>query len=579
MTPIKQDRSLPFRRYHLRPRRMKILPPEPHQIDRVLDRGEAAVGVIRRFFASYFWIIFKNVVGWLLILLSLPAGVALPGPGGLPMALIGFALVAFPGKRRITSHVLRGRPLRIEASIFTSLTTVASLLVIGVLLYLVSGYYQRIVAYFHLDPSESTPGFIAGMVVLCGLAAVVTWGVMRLGLLFVNKLIRLIPRIRRFIRPILRKYGVVLLPPPKHGHGLEAGRETVEILELSEHSRARVQMLWAGARPWVVRITAVVVTATLFYFVIQPTVQNWRAVEPSINRIRPIDFLIAVGLFALCLVLYRVSSWAMIVRAFGQPLAPAAAARVWSTSELARYLPGSPKPMSVRVQLSRLLNVPIDAATSSFVLESAIFFLANFAVGISALLCYGIRNASGDLRWWMIGALAIFPLLVLLSLHPRVFYRFIDRFLEAVGRAPVERKLGMPALMLLLLWNVAGLAVMSLALWLILRAPLALPLAQWWVGAAAYCIAWMVGYFAAWAPAGLGVREIVFMGVLLLVMPTQARIELSPHGVVAFAGVLALIVRVWSVAGEVTLALGSYALDVRGALDSVRGNRPVRRQD
>ncbi len=42
--------------------------------------------------------------------------------------------------------------------------------------------------------------------------------------------------------------------------------------------------------------------------------------------------------------------------------------------------------------------------------------------------------------------------------------------------------------------------------------------------------------------------------VLLLVMPTQARIELSPHGVVAFAGVLALIVRVWSVAGDVVLA-------------------------
>ena len=557
---------------------MKPSPPSPHQIDRVLDRGEAAVGAVRRFFASYFWIIFKNVVGWLLILLSLPAGVTLPGPGGLPMALLGFALVAFPGKRKITSHVLRGRPLRIEASIFTTLTTAASLLAIGVLLYFVSGWYKQIVRRYDLDPEKSTPGYIAGIVVLCVLAAVVTWAVMRLGLLFVNKLIRLMPRIRRWIRPILRKYGIVLLPPPKHSGGDATGRETVEILEFSEFSRARITRWWALARPWIVRLTAVVVTAVLFYFVVKPTAENWGAVEPSINRISPLAFLLATCLLGGCLVLYRVTSWSMIARALGGSLRLGPATRMWATSELARYLPGGPSPMAARVHLAKIGGLSVSKGTTSFVLDGAIFLIANIAVGGAALLWHGMHNAWGDVRPWMIAMLVSFPAVVLLSLHPRVFYRFVDRFLLASGRPAIERRLGMPTLVTLLSWNVMGLIVVSLSLWLMLRAPLALPLTKWWVGAAAYCAAWVAGYLAAWAPAGLGVREIVFMGVLLAVLPVHARMELSPEAVVAFAGVLALIVRVWSIAAEVCVALTAYAADVGGAIRSVRGHVPLRRR-
>src|SRR4051794_25970218 len=61
-------------------------------------------------FFDYFWFVFKNVLGWIFILGSFPVGLTVPGPGGVPLFLIGFALVTFPGKRKITSHVMRGRP-------------------------------------------------------------------------------------------------------------------------------------------------------------------------------------------------------------------------------------------------------------------------------------------------------------------------------------------------------------------------------------------------------------------------------------------------------------------------------------
>src|SRR3954451_13184234 len=92
---------------------LKIPPPPPHRSH--YQTGAHIRHRLREFFSDYFWFIFKNVIGWLLILSSLPIGVALPGPGGIPLFLIGFALVTFPGKRQLTSRVMRGRGLPIEA--------------------------------------------------------------------------------------------------------------------------------------------------------------------------------------------------------------------------------------------------------------------------------------------------------------------------------------------------------------------------------------------------------------------------------------------------------------------------------
>ena len=37
-----------------------------------------------------------------------------PGPGGIPLFLVGFALANIPGKRRITARVPRGRQVRLR---------------------------------------------------------------------------------------------------------------------------------------------------------------------------------------------------------------------------------------------------------------------------------------------------------------------------------------------------------------------------------------------------------------------------------------------------------------------------------
>lgn len=545
-------------------------PIDEHPIERVLNTGEAAVAALRRFFAGYFWLILKNVVGWLLILLAFPIGISLPGPGGLPVFLIGFALVAFPGKRKITSHVLRGRPLRIEASIFTSLTTVMSLLVISALLWVIGEKYRQLIAYFKLDPERSTPGFIAAVAGVCIIAAIVTFGVMRLSLLLTNKILRLVPRIRRLVRPYLRKMGIVLLPPPRPGSE-STGRHGAEILEFSATSRERYIRWWNASRPWVRRFLGLGVTAALLYYVIEPIVRGWRGAEWHINLIQPIEFVVAVGLGAAFLVVFRTLPWWVLLSVFGHRLPGAAATRIWVTSNLAKYLPGILSQLTVRAAMARPYNVDAATCTTTHVLERILFTIANIGFATVCLLLLGMGRIESDrARWWMVVAICVMPLLLPL-LHPRVFYSVINRLVLASGRPRLQTKVSGWTLAACLLWKIAGLAFMSFTIWIFAHEPLALPLSKWWLVGGIYCVAWLAGFIAFWAPGGIGVREAVFMTLLLLALPNYTRNQFSIRDLAAFAGVLALVLRVWSIACEILVTIVAYTLDVQGALESVRG--------
>lgn len=184
---------------------------------------------MRDFFARYFWIILKNVIGWLLILIALPIGGLFPGPLGTPIFLIGFALITFPGKRRFTSRILRGkqvniwnRPLRI-ARIALALTLPPLVVWIAA---------QRKHSIIH--PSRIG---VAGSVALYLLAIAGTWLVLLWLLRLMNLLISLMPRIRRKIRPWMKRHGINLLPPRRRKRrGSEHGKFPVqgdeEILEI-----------------------------------------------------------------------------------------------------------------------------------------------------------------------------------------------------------------------------------------------------------------------------------------------------------------------------------------------------------
>src|SRR6185369_4315391 len=107
------------------------------------------------------------------------------------------------------------------------------------------------------------------------------------------------------------------------------------------------------------------------------------------------------------------------------------------------------------------------------------------------------------------------------------------------------------------------------ALWLLVAQPLDLPPQKWWVVAGAYCLAWIAGFLAFWAPGGLAVREIVFVAAMQIALPPRIREQFSsnPAALAALLAFLSLLLRLWTIVGEVILTSAAAAIDYRAAFD------------
>jgi uncharacterized membrane protein YbhN (UPF0104 family) len=388
-------------------------------------------------------------------------------------------------------------------------------------------------------------GWFAVYAGLVALAWLVIWGMF----LFFNWLIKVMPKIRRTIRPWLRHRGIDLLPPRlrrrvhlpdgtfdfrKHPEG--------DIFRVHERHRARFRILWNVARPWLKRALSFFITLAIFALMMRPVARNWDQVAPRVKSIHWGLFVAAAAMFALFLFAFRALAWRKILAGFGYRLPIPAATRIWSTSELARYLPGVIWQVVGRVYLVRPYGVSGTVCSVSQILELIVFMLANILLALSCLIWFGTKMDPAAKKYLYL-AMALVPLLMLL-LHPRVFYTLLTRYMTARRKRLPERRVRGKTLTLLTLWAVLGLIWQGLALWILTHDPLGLPIAKWWIVAGCYCLAWCAGFVAFWAPGGLGVREVVFVGALMFALPPNIRANFGDKTVLfAFLAFLGIVLR------------------------------------
>jgi glycosyltransferase 2 family protein len=518
---------------------------------------------IKDFFAGYFWFILKNVIGWLMMLAAPVLGIAIPGPGGLPVFIIGFALVTFPGKRKLTARVMRGRGMQLESAFFTAITSFVSVVLTGVIIWVFLAKWGWVLDTYSI-PAIS-------IVLACVLAAAVTWLVTRVALRVTDWILRNMPRARRFVRPWMRKKGFHILPPRrKAGIATDdaALASNEEILEIHPRHQTRLLATWNVLRPWLTRALSLTITILILLWILKPIKEQWPHVRDQILNTSPIAFIVASLMFALFLFLFRALVWRQILVGFGHPLPVRVATRIWSISELARYLPGAIWQVIGRVYMVRPYGVSGPISSTSQILEIFTFLLGNVLMASVCLLYFGVRrDVDGSARAWLFTAMALVPLLALV-LHPKVFYALVNRVLVSINKPTITQRLPGSRLVILLGWVLLGLLWQSLAVWLITHDVLGLELENWWVVAGAYSLAWVAGFFAIWTPGGIGVREVVFMTVMMVVLPPHVKqiYAHSPTELTAFLAFLSVLLRLWATAGELVLAVVSLTLDFPGAM-------------
>ncbi len=521
---------------------------------------------ITDFFAGYFWFILKNVIGWLLMLSALPIGVVLPGPGGFPIFIIGFALVTFPGKRKLTARVMRGRRMQLESAFFTAITSFVSILLTGVIIWMLVARWGWVIETY------SVPAI--SIVLVCVLAAAVTWLVTRMSLRVADWLLRNIPRARRFIRPWMRRKGFHLLPPRRKAGQISDDASLAsneEILEIHPRHQTRLLAAWNAVRPWLTRALSLTITILILLWILKPIKEQWPNVRDEILQTSPfriVRFIVASFMFAAFLFLFRALVWREVLAGLGKRLPARIATRIWSISELARYLPGAIWQVIGRVYMVRPYGVSASVSSTSQILETFTFLLANVLMASVCLLYFGVRRGvDGQARVWLFIAMALVPTLALV-LHPKVFYRVVNRVLASIRKPSITQRLPGRRLLVLLGWVLVGLVWQGLAVWLITYDLLGLPLVKWWIVAGAYSLAWVAGFLALWAPSGIGVREVVFMAVMMVVLPPPIKqmYAESPAQLTALLASLSLLLRLWATAGELILAIVSLTVDLSGAM-------------
>lgn len=542
---------------------MEATPPQSSQHPHYRPKHDLrAVGTFQTFFAQYFWFIFKNVVGWIFIIASPVLGVVVPGPGGIPLFLIGFALVTFPGKRRLTSRMLSGKSLPLDSPLFMGITAFIAVLITAGVIWAFSYYYERLLEKLKLTPSID---FIVAMVVLCIAAFIVTWVVFRLALRVTNWVIRKIPLIRRFVRPILRKWGIHLLPTRRKRNRGGMNDEQDEILKFSDAYEHNARYIWLTLKPWMKRVIGLGITIWIFTIMIDPLQKNWPLVKERAQEFSIVRFFIASVMFAMFLFFFRAMSWWRVLKGFGFKLPRAAATRIWSTSELARYLPGAIWQVVGRVYLIKPYGVSGSICSTTQILEVCVFLFSNVLLASLCLLWFGAK-IDETARPWLYTAMALVPLLGLL-LHPKIFYAIVNKVLTRLGKPKIVKRLRGYKLIKLLFIVTLGLLWQTAALYVITEPVLHLKPDWWWAIAGSYCLGWMAGFLAFWAPGGIGVRELVFVATLQLVLPDEVKNSMNPDSLNGLLVLIGFVLRLWTVAGEILLTMAAYALDFQGAIN------------
>ena len=241
---------------------------------------------------------------------------------------------------------------------------------------------------------------------------------------------------------------------------------------------------------------------------------------------------VAVAL-GMCLV-YRVINaygWVLVLRSLGHPMRAWPGVRIWLVSESLRWLPGSVWGMLSRLTQASAAGVPALAASVSVPLE---LLLTITAWTIAALVGFG---ASGTLGAWvsfvptlwvvavLLGGLATIGAVLVLARWTPTGGRIATKLHGMLGSLRQLRRSPPSAtwLAVTLLFFVALTFFNGAAFMTTLAAASGSHLGLF-ASTGINAAGWLLGFFAFFAPSGLGVREATTTSLLAPLIPLDAAV-------------------------------------------------------
>lgn len=287
-----------------------------------------------------------------------------------------------------------------------------------------------------------------------------------------------------------------------------------------------------------VRLIQLLLTVTVTLFILERVgvgMESLRSMDPTHWRPDPL-VLAAASMVLAAGYLLSALLWGRMVRELGGPhLGVLSASRIYMVSNLGRYVPGKVWALAGMTLLARREGVSAPVAAGAAILGQGVALAGACVVGALAFL-----GADGRVRWLGMVLLAGVALALLASVTRPLFGRMVHLAYRLARETPptalgADRSFGVRWVGLYALnWAVYAASFWGLAR--SLRIDVGLMEA-----APAFAAAYVLGFVAVFAPAGIGIRE----GFLVAFLQPVA-------GPAALA--LAVVSRIWTTAVEVVPA-------------------------
>ncbi|HEX9727678.1 MAG TPA: hypothetical protein VGA37_04180 [Gemmatimonadales bacterium] len=249
----------------------------------------------------------------------------------------------------------------------------------------------------------------------------------------------------------------------------------------------------------------------------------WRAIARNWEAFRGLEFDFAlrpsmIALSALAVLgtyAMLIEAWRRVLGGWDQRLAFGAAARIWTLANLGRYLPGKVWSIAGLAVLAQRAGVTGWAAAGSAIAMQAV------ALGTGVAIVAATAPGAASPLWLAVGA--VITIVTIGALATPAAIRALGRFPGGDNLRP----LALPSVVTAALVTAASWVAYGAGFWLLARGlfgPTALTVPT---AVGVFAAGYIIGLLSVFAPGGVGVREVVFIGLLAPALGSGGAVALS----------------------------------------------------
>ncbi|HRK32885.1 MAG TPA: hypothetical protein PLD59_17615 [Tepidisphaeraceae bacterium] len=277
----------------------------------------------------------------------------------------------------------------------------------------------------------------------------------------------------------------------------------------------------AAARNWVIALKLALLLVVLG-FVGWALYRNFQQIDFSAVRFSVAPAALAV-VFLVVVSTVQMVSYRSLLSAYTQAPAWRVMAAVAWVPPLGKYVPGKVAALLGAIYMLRRFNIPAAVAISVVLVLDGLAVIAGLITGSPLLLWEPVQRVLPG-GWVYCGIIVAAGIV---CLHPAVFGRAINFALKKLKKPPLPRmpdvaRYIVPVMCAFAQWIAAGLA-----LWFMTRSVAEMPASQIPLFISIAALAMTISYLALFAPAGLGVREAIYLGTLASLIGPKAAIVVA----------------------------------------------------